>query len=63
MRRGWWWNTASAEQRYKGAKFVLILAAFVLISGIVLRISSSIVASLIFGAFGIVQLQRAKNDR
>jgi hypothetical protein len=62
-KKGWWWNTASAEQRYKGAKFMLILAAFLLIVGITLRTNSFIVWSLIVGAFAIVQLQRAKNDR
>ena len=61
--RGWWWTTASAEQQYKGAKVMLILAAVLIISGIVTRTGSFIVGSLIVGAFGIVQLQRAQNDR
>jgi hypothetical protein len=60
--RGWWWNTASAERRYKGAKFMLILAAFLLIVGIATGTSGEIVTAVVCGAFGVFQLRRAKND-
>jgi Flp pilus assembly protein TadB len=61
--KGWWWDTASAERRYRFAILMFVFAVILLIAGIATRSLQYIIVALIVGPFMIVQLLRARNDR